>query len=152
MFVFFHHSIDVSQMFANCWNIQTLNTGQSRLEQHSNKYKLLSLRSEGCTNKQDEGRSKCSGLQVRHVWATTLRSIKGHTHSHMQMWVYVLYLQTAYMYTHAHTPNTCPLRLQGPPYNLQVHPRVPVAALVLLTALAEPAGDNNTSSSLPSCA
>lgn len=49
--------------------------------------------------------------------------------------MHVVYLETAYTYTHT---STCPLRHHGPPYSLHSHPRVPVAALVLLTALAEP--------------
>lgn len=38
---------------------------------------------------------------------------------------------------HART-STCPLRQRGPPSSLHSHPRVPVAALVLQAALAEP--------------
>lgn len=49
--------------------------------------------------------------------------------------MHVLYLETAYTFTHT---SACPLRHHGPPYSLHSHPRVPVAALVLLTALAEP--------------
>lgn len=49
--------------------------------------------------------------------------------------MHALYLETAYLYTHT---STCPLRPHGPPYSLHSHPRVPVAELVSLTALAEP--------------
>lgn len=60
-----------------------------------------------------------------------------HVHTHMQLRTHVLYLEAACMYTYAHS-NICPLRLLGPLYTLRVHPRVPVAALDLPTALAEP--------------
>lgn len=34
----------------------------------------LGVRSEGCTNKQNGGQSKCFGLALHHVWASTVRN------------------------------------------------------------------------------
>lgn len=59
------------------------------------------------------------------------------THAHT-MCMHVLYHKKI---THTHRSaysNTCSLRHHGPPNSLHSHPRVPVAALVLQTALAEP--------------
>lgn len=55
---------------------------------------------------------------------------------------------------HART-STCPLRQRGPPSSLHSHPRVPVAALVLQAALAEPSSQlviTTLPPSSPSCA
>lgn len=60
------------------------------------------------------------------------------TVTHAQtMCMHILYHKKNHTHTDPHT-STCSLRHHGPPNSLHSRPRVPVAALVLQTALAEP--------------
>lgn len=70
---------------------------------------------------------------------TSSVGIKGHRCSQGWLW---MHLKTVFVYKHVSDFRG----LTQPPF---AHPRVPVATLLSPTVLAGPAGDNNTSSSLP---
>lgn len=93
----------------NCWVI-----GIKTAQQQTHKLVIVP---EGCANKM-----KVIGLQVHHVWATALSSIKGCAYSYQHVHIYAAVdtctVSSSTVRIHVHVPNTCPLTLQGPLYRL----------------------------------
>lgn len=101
---------------------------------------MFCVRSKDCTGDHDQHHRKSSGLQVRYVWSTALKGSEGNAH-YSHTCTHDVYAHTVPQKNHTHTDphtTTCSLRHHGPPNSLHSHPRVPVAVLVLQTALAEP--------------